>query len=333
MTNVLRHSAALAVCVLVFGWSVPLASGSETQASGPSGSVGPSPSGSTSYSPVTSRFSLTVSPTRIAVVPTDIGEPIHLLVVNRGQSPVPVTVSKRSFTGGADGALLFQDTAPYSAANWVTVSPVSFELATGASQAVTATITVAPHPEPGDHQVAIVFLVPAGQSEANVRINRGIAVPVYVTVLGATNNATSVSGLTAPGFVMSGTVAISATVHDTGTVHRDFRGATQMIIGGAGSPAAFPDFTVLRGSFRDISTTWNPPLMCICHPSVSIAKADGSVQTTVIRVIVFPLYQLGIIIVALLVLALVIRQLRRRYRTTVRNAAAHLNQRAGPSNA
>jgi hypothetical protein len=250
-------------------------------------------------------------------------------VVNGGQSPVTVSVQKRNFTGNPNGAMNFQPTAPYSASSWMTVSPTNFTLAPGATQIVSAAITVPTRPEPGDHEVALVFLVPAGKTTANIRINRGIAIPAYITVPGLTSDSSSPSNLKAPGFATSGPVTISAQVHDNGSVHRNFRGATPLRITGAGAAAAFPDFTVMRGSTRDISTTWNPPLMCICHPTVSIVDADGVVRSASVRVIVFPLGPFGIIVGALLVLAIATRLTRRRYRRNVMNAAAQMSRSGG----
>jgi archaellum component FlaG (FlaF/FlaG flagellin family) len=310
MTNRPRRNAVFASCVLMFAWSSPLANGSEARASDPQ--VPSTPTVSTSYAPVPSEFALMVSPTRIAVAQADTGKPAQILVVNRGHSPVPVTAQERDFTGGADGSLAFQDKAPYSASEWVTVTPASFVIAPGATQVVTAAIVVAADPEPGDHQVAIVFLVPAGQTEANVKINRGVATPVYITVTGPTDDSASLSDLSAPGFTIGGGVDVSAKVHNTGTVHRDFRGATVLSVDAAGGDAAFPDFTVIRGATRDISTTWEPPLICVCHPRISFVNADGSVQTVVARVIVFPFHLLGILLVVLALIVLVVRRNRKR---------------------
>jgi len=323
-----RWCAVLAACLLLVGWSAPLASASVVALSDQQASVSPSPtepSDSTSYSLVPSAFSLMVSPTRLTIGQANISKVSRILVVNRGQSPVVVTVLKRNFIGGPNGALTFQDNAPYAAADWVTLAPTGFALAPGATQVVTVAVAVPGVPEPGDHQVAVVFLVPTTASTANIRINRGIATPVYITVPGPLDDTALLSGLAGPGFVMSGTVSISTTVRDTGTVHRDFRGPTQLMLTAGGAATAFPDFTILRDSARDISTTWDPPLMCICHPKVTFANADGSIQTATMRVIVFPLYQLVIIIAALLLIAWSIRRWRRRHRANSANAVIPRN--------
>jgi hypothetical protein len=94
-----------------------------------------------------------------------------------------------------------------------------------------------------------------------------------------------------------------------------------MLVDGSGVAKAFPDFTVLRGATRQIVTTWDPPLLCICHPSVSVVAADGSVETMTVRVIVFPLALFGWVIGLLLVAFVGFRWARRAYRSTVLKAA------------
>jgi hypothetical protein len=322
MTMTTRRSAALVSCLLVGCWSLALGSGVEAQASSPLPPSTPTPSTSTSYNPSPSTFSLTVSPTRLIIPAADLRTRQKITVINRGHAPVNVVVQKRNFTGGIDGSLDFQNAAPYAAATWVTVAPSSFTIAPETSQIVTADIKVPTSPEPGDHQVALVFLVPAGATDANIKINRGVATPVYITVPGATDDSVSLSNLHAGSFATGGPVTIAATVHNTGTVHRDFRGATQLKVGGAGA-TVFPDFTVVRDSTRDISTTWNPPLMCVCHPKVSVVDAGGVTHTSTIRVIVFPVPLAAIALGALVLLVLIAYLLRRRYRRDIARAAAN----------
>jgi hypothetical protein len=327
MTNMLRRGgAALTACAISIGWSMPLANGSEAQASDPGVPVsGPTTTNSTSYRPVPAEFSLTISPTRLVAGPADTGKPAQIVAVNRGQLPVTVTVQKRDFTGGLDGALVFHDKSEFSASEWVTLDLMSFEVAPGASRVITAAITVPPNPDPGDHQVAIVFVVLAQAADGdNIKINRGIAIPAYVTVAGPTDDSATVTDLRAPAFATTGPVAITARVRNTGTVHRDFRGTTRLRMNDTGAATVFPDFTIDRGSVREVATTWDPPLMCICHPAVSFVNADGSVQSATVRVIVFPLHLLGVVVGVLLVLWLGTRLWRRRYRAKVASAAARL---------
>jgi len=247
-----------------------------------------------------------------------------LTVVNRGQSPFHVVVTKRDFVPTADGSLQYQDGAPYGASSWVTVFPEQMDIAPGASQVVTAKVTAPATPDLGDHQVAILFMVPAGQTKENIKVNRGVAMPVFVTVPGPIDTSVTLDRLSAPGFARRGPVTVTATVHSTGTVHRDFRAPSPLTVEGAGSAAPFPDFTVSRGATRDISTQWDPPLLCVCDLTVKFANDGAAVQTSTVRVVVFPWDLLAILLAAGLLTLLTVRLARRHFRTQVTKAAALL---------
>ncbi|HZG92303.1 MAG TPA: hypothetical protein VEZ42_19015 [Pseudonocardia sp.] len=300
---------------------MPLAQAGETPSP-------PPPSNSTSYKSNPDEFSLTVTPTRLIVGPDDIARTAESKVINTGQAAVPVIVQKRNFTAGTDGSLSYQDDAPYGAADWLTVRPESFLLAPGATQVVTSDIVVPPSPELGDHQVALVFLVPAGETDANIKVNRGVATPVFITVPGPTDNSVSIGALSAPGFALRGPVDISAELRSTGTVHHDFRAAAPLTVTSAGNATTFPDFTVMRGATRNVSTAWEPPLMCICNPTVTYLDDAGVPQTATATVVVFPADLFAGLVLLAVAIAFAIRWRRRRYQAAVRRAAESI--RWGP---
>jgi hypothetical protein len=275
------------------------------------------------------EFSLAISPPRLIVGQADIDSTQEIQVVNGGTEPMQVRVDKQNFVADEDGTLVFQETAPYSASDWVTITPTSFVVPAGETQVVSATIEVPADPEPGDHHLALVFLVPAGETSSNVHINRGIGLPVFITVPGPVDSSAAVTALDVDGFAFGGPIDVDATIEDTGTVHRDFRGQIPLLVDAAGDAEPFPDFTVMRGGTRDISTTWDPPLMCICHPTVSVVNADGVTSTRSVRVIVFPVPLAAGVLAALLTLYVGYRLARRRYRANVVRAAAALGQPVG----
>ncbi|MDP9861652.1 MULTISPECIES: hypothetical protein [Streptosporangium] len=290
---------------------------------GPAGplAVGPAGAGSAPPTPGTD-FSLTVSPTRLAVQPGDIDEKQRFQVVNQGERPVDVEVRKADFKPDLDGTLLFQPKAPYSASNWVTVTPDRFRLPAGRTRSVSVRISVPSAPEPGDHQLALIFMVPAGTGAGNIRVNRGIGAPVYIAVPGPVDDSAEVTGLRAPGFALGGPLTFTTTVRDTGTVHRDFRGDDRLRLRVNGESVAFPDFTVGRGAIREISTTFDPPLWCLCRAAVSIPGPGGTPTAATATVVVLPLHWLAAVVLTAAGLYLLARHARRRYRAQVR-AAAH----------
>jgi hypothetical protein len=284
------------------------------------------PHSSTSYSLSPKQFGLSISPTRLVVSPNDIDTTQEITVANRGQAPLTVTVDTRNFTTGSTGSLDYQKDSPYGAASWLTVGPTHFTLAPGEAQVVTADITPPDSPEAGDHQVALVFLIPGGTADGNIKINRGIASPVYITVPGETDDSVSLSGLRAPRFAKGGPVTVTATVRNLGTVHRDFRAPAPLTIDSGGSKTPFPDFTVPRDSTRSISAEWDPPLICVCHPTVHLANTGQATQAQSVRVIIFPWHLLAMLVGGLLVVLVAIRTARRRYRAQVMKAAARQSQ-------
>lgn len=295
----------------------------------PGGADSGSSTPTTTYSTTGSDFALAVNPARLVIGQADIGSTQQINVVNHGAEPMSVVVQKRDFTATTSGALNYQESALYSASAWVALEPATFTVPSGQAQTVTARITAPAITEPGDHQLAIAFIVPSGESSGNIKINRGIAVPVYITVPGEVDTSATISDLAAPGFALGGPVTVTASVHNVGTVHRDFRGAQPLLIDAAGSPAAFPDFTVSRGATRDISTEWDPPWACVCTATVTFVNADGAVQSASAQVIVFPLHIVGAVLLALLLGFLLVRYWRRRYRISVITTAADLNRFGG----
>jgi hypothetical protein len=247
----------------------------------------PAPSSTTSHRISGETYSVTVSPARVVVGQHDLGATQVLTLVNRGQAPVSLTVEKRNFQAMPDGGLSYHPDAPYGAADWVTVSPTKLHLDPGQSQQVQATFDVPQKPEVGDHQFALIFLAPAA-GKGNVKVNRGIGAPIYVTVPGPTDDSVRLNGLTGPSWSWRGHPYLTASLTSTGTVHRDFRGSGGVSAGTPDHLSRFPDFTVVRGADRVVSTTWDAPLVCVCHPSLTITNAGQAPQTVSTRVIVAP---------------------------------------------
>lgn len=287
-----------------------------TGTAGPA-SPAPTPATSTRYATSGTPFSVTVSPARLAVTQDAVGRTHPVTVVNRGQEAVSLTVDKRDFVARPDGGLSYEPDAPFGASRWMRVSPTRLDLEPGASEQVDVTFEVPDSPEPGDHQVALVFLAPAVKTDGNIQVNRGIGAPVYVTVPGPVDDSVRLDGLTGPRWSLRGDPTLTATLRSTGTVHRDFRGPTALAVGTPDHAGRFPDFTVSRGADRVVSTTWDAPLLCVCRPSMTLTNADGVAQTVSTRVVVLPWWVLvGLLAVVLAVMGVVLRRRSLRARST-----------------
>ena len=302
----------------------PSSSGSE-----PGDPVQPSPSTRTSYQTKDSPFSVTVSPARLNVAADALDSTQQVTVVNQGEQTVSLTVQKRNFVAGPDGGLSYRPDAPYGAADWVDVHPTSLTLEPGTSQQVSATFDVPAEPEPGDHQVALVFLAPPAGS-GNVKVNRGIGAPVYVTVPGPTDDSVRLDALTGPGWSLWGKPTLTARMSSTGTVHRDFRGPTALSVGTPGHLSRFADFTVSRGADRVVSTSWDAPLVCVCRPSLTVTNADGPAQTVSTRVVVLPWWgAAGVVLLLALGALLLVRRRSRAAGTTSKDGAVPVADGSG----
>ncbi|MBB4944261.1 P pilus assembly chaperone PapD [Streptosporangium album] len=245
--------------------------------------------------PAAPEFSLKVSPTRLVMSPHQSISTQHFQVVNTGRITADVDVTATSLEQHPDGSLTYPPTAPYSAAHWVSMTPRHFRLDPGAVRQVRVRLTMPAQPEPGEHYVALLSLVPSQEQHEHVQINRGVAVPLLVTVPGSAVDSVTLTELGTSGFSAGGPITLTAVVKDTGTVHHDFFGPDHNLVAEAdGRKIAFPDFTVLRGSTRTVTTQWaDPPLACICHIKVAIPQKGLPPHVLEATVVRFPLYPVG----------------------------------------
>ena len=309
----------IGLCVLaIAGTAQPvLASAAPSASPSPTASANATEPGSgtsTSYSTVPKGFAVTVSPARLTVDQHALDRTQQMTLVNRGQDPVSLVVQKRNFVVGPDGGLSYQADAPYGAANWLSVSPTRLTLQPGTSQQVTATVEVPASPEPGDHQAALIFLAPTENGPGNVKVNRGIGTPVYLTVPGPVDDSVLLNSLSGPRWSFRGDPTLTASLTSTGTVHRDFRGPTALSVGTPGQLSRFSDFTVTRGADRVVSTTWDAPLFCVCHPSLSVTDAGRATQTMSTTVVVLPWWSTAGLLLVLAAGVLLLLRSRRRNR-------------------
>jgi hypothetical protein len=274
--------------------------------------------------PADTDFSLTVSPTRLVLMASRIGGDHIFDVSNGGRTPLNVVVRTVGFEARKDGTPIFAADAPYSASTWVTATPASFRMPAKAQQRVTVRIAMPAAPEPGDHQLALIFSVPpANAGTGNIKLNRGIGASIYIAVPGKTFDAVRVDDLRAPGFAVKGPVDFTTTVRETGTVHHDFRGGHRLHVAVGGTNVSFPDFTVLRGSTRQVTARWaHPPLMCVCHATVTMRAADGTTTAVKTTTVIVPIHLVAFVVLGLAALVLLAWFTRRRYRAQVARGVA-----------
>jgi hypothetical protein len=274
-------------------------------------------------------FSLTLAPTRLVVPATERPSTQIITLTNNGTSMVPVTALRYDFTQAPDGAIQFVPASPRSAASWLTVTPASFVLAPGHRQQIRVRIAIPPSPDPGEHQVGLVFSVPSGKTANNVAVNRGVGTQLLISVPGPVVHGTTVAGLSVPRFVDGRSTQLTATIHNTGTMHSDYVGAAPLRAYVQGTALAFPDFTVLRGATRVIgSRAQHLPLICVCRVTVTTDDGTGHPTSLSRRFVVFPLRAAIGMLLLTVTLIVLLRRLRSRRRSR-RNEQLESTHQAG----
>jgi hypothetical protein len=81
--------------------------------------------------------------------------------------------------------------APYSATRWVTTAPERLRLAAREAR-------------------ALVFVAPAVDRQASIRINRAVGIPMDVQAPGPVDRSVALTGFEAPGFATGGPIRFSA---------------------------------------------------------------------------------------------------------------------------
>jgi hypothetical protein len=265
------------------------------------------------------RYAFQVTPARVTLPSASGTETRTFTVADLGQVPLPVRISIAQFSQQPNGTTVFQPPGPLSAANWAQASPAALVVQTGTMRTVTVRITVPPHPEPGERYLAVIFRTPP-QAEHDGRrpiaVSGAVAAEMLVNVPGPVKHKIALGGLAAPGFSTGGTIPLTVTVHNLGTVHQLFAGQTALTARYGGQTIKFPGFLVLASSTRTVSATWaSHPWMCACTVRLTVSNGDGQTVTLTTRVVIFPLWTaLGILLAAAGLAALTATS-RRRART------------------
>lgn len=264
-------------------------------------------------------YSLNVSPTRLIVPPGLLEYETEATIANTGSLPAQVVVRRQGMRSDSQGIVRLTNDAAYSAMDWVTLAPERMTIASGRSIKIRVKVALPDRYEPGDHHLALVFVGrPATAAAGNIKVNGGVAVPLYVTAPGPVDRSVVLAGFTAPKFRPWGPVTFNASIRHTGTVRRDFRADDELLTVRIGRQSVTaPGFTVLRDTDRKVSVTWDrPPLFCVCRATLAIPDlAGGPTQRLSTTTVIFPLHLLAGGLVLILATVLYARHRRRRRRS------------------
>ena len=251
-----------------------------------------------------------------------------LNVENQGNESIRVRAYVNDFFIDADNNFIFSEPGheSYSCAKWLHLDETEFDLAPGESKKVEVIISVPAEVEPGGHYAALFFetISPPAEGGGYVSIISRIPSLFYLTIPGITDadviaDADIVS-LLLPGWVGKGPVEAGVVVRNKGNVHltiavkayfNHFRGGESELDLGQMVILPYSDKT-LKGSWQDV------PLFGRVRVSVVIGYFDqkgelvNKTQTEDFWVIPWKL--IAIIVIAIGLLILLIRLMRKRYR-------------------
>jgi len=192
--------------------------------------------------PVSAQVSLKIWPTTLELSVAE-GQTVEgiVSVENAGDETVHLIVYALDYAVDASGSYVFSQPthSTYSCSAWVETDFHSFDLAPGKTQAVTVTVRVPSHVEPGGHYSALLFEQTSDiGSGTAISVGARLACLLYATVPGVTDaeivaNA-EIAQLVLPGWTDGGPIGVSALVRNSGNVHL--------------TVAARAYFTDLRGS-------------------------------------------------------------------------------------
>jgi len=158
-----------------------------------------------------------------------------------------------------------------------------------------------------------VFLTAQHQTRGNLAVNRGVGAQLLINTPGPVTNQITLGRLHAPWFTDGGPVALRVGVGNNGTAHRDYLPPRLLHATAGGQRVDFPSFTVLRGSARELTTSWdNPPWVCICRARVATDDGNGRQIVATARIIVFPARATAGLLLLVVGISLLGRGLRRR---------------------
>ena len=273
--------------------------------------------------------SMLVTPPRLTIAASQIVKPQWLEIENRGSVPLNVDAELEGLAQNGNGSSLLEADAPFSATTWVTLTPDHFQVDPGTRRYIRVLVRVPPSPEPGDHNLAIIFLLPARPGRGNIHIAQGVGVPVLITVPGQVIDHVSLAKLAATGFSAGGPINVTATVRESGDVHHSFISKNSRLAArSGGTTVLFPSFTVLRDSTVTVTTKWkDPPVICLCHITSSVTS-DGQRTTVTATVVIFPVFQVVIGVGVIAALLLIFQFLRLHHRRRL-SAAYEAGRRSG----
>ena len=284
-------------------------------------------------SPTLAQGGIKVSPTKVDLV-IGSGQMVEevINVENQGDRVARIHVYAMDFAIDKENSFAFYEPGhqSYSCARWLTLDEAEFDLTPGESKKVKVTVSVPDEVEPGGHYAALFFETAPVENPPGVSVTIAGRIPslFYLTIPGITEadvfSDAEIVSLLLPGWLEKGPVEAGVMVRNTGNVHLTIA-AKAYFSGFRGENIGELDLgqvVVLPRSERIMKGSWEKtPLFSKVKASVVIGYFDqqgelvNKTQTADFWIIPWKL--VVIIVVALGLVILLIRRLRKRYRLRI----------------
>lgn len=250
-------------------------------------------------------------------------------IYNDQDYSVGVRVEVQNFLAtGESGQVLVEESVPgetanFSLADWVTVSPSEFELSPLESKIVTFTIIVPEGAEPGGHYASVlVGISGADVSSGGVGIAQKLGSLLLLNVSGDIKEELQIEEFSAPGYSEYGPVPITLRLRNTGSVHLKPRGfiSIQNMFGKEVAKLDVPQSNVLPDSIRRISLSWGEKIQFGRYDAV-LSAVYGSANEPlggVLRFWIVPWKILAIVLIGILIVVLFLFSIRDRLGAAIR---------------
>jgi hypothetical protein len=244
-----------------------------------------------------------------------------LRVDNISNEPLEVSVDTRNFTAmGEEGGInLSEEEGDYSLASWISVTPEKVTIPAGESKVFDYVIDIPSNASPGGRFGSVIFktaLKPvSGQS--GVAVGQEVGALVFLKIAGEVNEKAGIVSFGARnGLNESGPVGFDIRVKNTGNVQVKPRGTITVsnVFGNKVASVPVDEKNVLPGAIRKLSAEWNNGwLFGKYNATLSLVYgSDRQVLTASTTFWGFPYKLIGIVVVALIVLAAMVYPRRKR---------------------
>lgn len=282
------------------------------------------------FSPHTTHAStgLTIQPVKVSET-MKAGEAISgtILLSNASDEAVEVDVTTQDFIplAGAEG-LQFVDHAPglTSVKDWITIGGgKKFTLKKSESKEIGYTINAPINAEPGSHfGVAFFKAIKLSDATQQLKIGTQVGMLILVTIPGNHLQKGQIRDFTTNSFVQSGPVHFKMKFENTGTVHFEPKGTIQIsnMFGHEVASIPIEGQVVLPTGVKDLNFSWNVSGLLLGKYSAvaNVVDGEGNVLTSkTVSFYAFPLWYIFSFFVTILILFLIFRTFKRKFKFSV----------------